>query len=62
MSSAETITKYQKLADDMLSVVQTRLADTAPVEILNQRGDKLLQVVEEADSCGLLPEALLNQL
>lgn len=49
MSDTEMLGAYQHLADDMSSLIHSRIAAATPIEVLSQRGDKLLQVVEESD-------------
>ncbi len=39
----------QMLADDLVGVLKERVIAAEPVELLSDRGNKLLQVVEEAD-------------
>ncbi|HZL08258.1 MAG TPA: hypothetical protein VFC50_03630 [Candidatus Dormibacteraeota bacterium] len=50
MSNAE-IQPYatQLLADDLTAVLKERIIAAEPVELLSDRGDKVLQVVQEAD-------------
>jgi len=49
MSDFETTPLNQVVADNMQALVHCRLAQAKPVEILSDRGDKLLQVMEEAN-------------
>ena len=49
MSDIEKLSAYQSLADDLSSLIHSRIEAATPVEVLSQRGDKILQVVEEAN-------------
>jgi len=49
MSETNGTTEYQAIADGLNALALGRIASATSVEVLSTRGDKLLQVVEEAD-------------